>query len=150
MIRRSTSRIAAVAAFCLALGSCTGVDSAGSAASLFNQLGGMETVTKLGSDLLASAMKDPRLTSLLGKVNPSLASPKVANQLCAALGGGCDAPFTDDQIANAANKLSPEQKEAVSDSFASTLNAITSNPALREAVTKSLGPKMGGIVGALL
>jgi hypothetical protein len=95
-------------------------------------------------------MKDPRLSSLLGKVNPSVASPKVANQLCSALGGGCAAPFTDEQVAAAADKLSPDQKEAVADNFGSTLDSITSNPALREAVTQSLGPKIGGIVGALL
>ena len=107
-------------------------------------------MSKLGSNLLSSAMKDPRLTSLLGQVNPAVAAPKVNNQLCSALGGGCSAPFSDDQLTAAANKLTPAQKTAVSENFASSLASVASNPAVREAVTTALGPKLGGIVGALL
>jgi hemoglobin len=152
----SISWVAGVAALAIGLGGCSGMGSTGSSStmaaanSLYQQLGGMDTMTKLGSDFVASSMKDPRLSSLLGKVNPTVASPKVADQLCAALGGGCKAPYTDEQIATAANRLTPEQKTAVSDNFGSTLNAITSNPALRDAVTKSLSSKLSGIVGGIL
>jgi hypothetical protein len=50
----------------------------------------------------------------------------------------------------AASRLTPEQKAAVSENFSSSLNSVTSNSALRESVTKSLGSKMGGILGAVL
>jgi truncated hemoglobin YjbI len=120
------------------------------APSLYEQLGGTNAVSKMGSDLLASSMKDPRLSGLLGKVNPSTANAKVADQLCAALGGGCKPAFTDEQVAAAADRLNPDQKKALSENFGSALNSATSNPGLRESITKSLGSKMSGIMGALL
>jgi len=107
-------------------------------------------MSKLAGNMMTSSMKDPRLAGLLGKVNPTAASPKVADQMCAALGGGCKAPFTDQQVAAAADRLTPEQKTAVSENFGSSLNSITSDPTLRSAVTKTLGSKMGGVLGALL
>jgi truncated hemoglobin YjbI len=122
----------------------------GSSAELFQQLGGMDSVSKLAGSMLNSSMQDPRLSGLLGGVDKSAASSKVADQMCSALGGGCAAPYTNDQLSAAANKLSPAQKSAVSDNFTTALNSVTSNPAVREAVTKSLGSKMGGIVGALI
>ena len=150
MNRRIFSRIAGVAVLAAGLGGCAGMDSMGSAASLYQQLGGTDAVSKLAGNMVNSSMKDPRLSGLLGKVNPSAATPKVADQMCAALGGGCKAPFSDQQVAAAADRLSPDQKAAVSQNFGSSLNSVTSNPALREAVTKSLGSKMGGILGALV
>lgn len=141
-------------AIMLALALSTGLSgcssTAGTASSLFSQLGGMDSVTKLGSSLLSNSMSDPRLSSLLGKVDPAVASPKVSNQLCSALGGGCTAPFTKDQISAAGDKLSNDQKSAISDNFSKSLAAVSSNPALRDAVTKSLGSQLGGIVGAVL
>jgi truncated hemoglobin YjbI len=126
------------------------MDSMGSAASLYQQLGGMGTVNKLAGNMLTSSMKDPRLAGLLGNVNPTVATPKVADQMCAALGGGCKPALTDQQMATAANRLTPEQKTAVSENFSSSLNSVTTNTVLREAVTKSLGSKMGGILGAVM
>lgn len=150
MIRRKLLGISMALLFAMGLSSYSTSTSAASAASLFNQLGGMEGVTKLANSLLPSLMKDPRLSSLLAKVNPAAASPKVANQLCSALGGGCAAPFTADQISAAASKLSPEQKTAVSDNFKTALGSISSNPLVQQGVTKALGSNLSGIVGALL
>jgi hypothetical protein len=151
MNRRTLVRAAGAAVLAVGLGACSSMSSMTSAApSLYQQLGGTQAVTKMGGDLLSSAMKDPRLSGLLGKVNPSTANVKVADQLCAALGGGCKPAFTDEQVAAAADRLNPDQKKALSENFSSALNSATSNPALREAVTKSLGSKMSGIMGALL
>jgi hypothetical protein len=150
MNRRIFSRIARVAVLAVGLAGCGGMNSVGSASSLYQQLGGMDAVSKLAGNMVNSSMKDPRLSGLLGKVNPSAATPKVADQMCAALGGGCKAPFADQQVAAAADRLTPDQKAAVSQNFGSSLNSVTSNPALREAVTKSLGSKMGGILGAVM
>ena len=150
MLRPLLGSIAAAMSLGVSLAGCSSVSSLGSAASLFDQLGGMETVTQLGSGLLSSSMKDPRLASLLGKVNPAVAGPKVSDQLSSALGGGCTAPFSDDQIAKAADNLTPDPKAAVSENFSSTLASLASNPAVRDAVTKSLGSKLGGIVGAII
>ena len=118
--------------------------------SLYQQIGGADTVSKLSGNLVKSSVKDPRLAGLLGNVDPEKAGDTVASQMCSILGGGCKAPYSSKQVSAAANKLTPEQKTAVSDNFSKSLNAVTSNPALREAVTKSLGPKIGGIIGALL
>jgi hypothetical protein len=150
MNRRTFGRLAGIAVLAVGLNGCAGTGSMGSAASLYQQLGGMDSMSKLAGNMMTSSMKDPRLAGLLGKVNPTAASPKVADQMCAALGGGCKAPFTDQQVAAAADRLTPEQKTAVSENFGSSLNSITSDPTLRSAVTKTLGSKMGGVLGALL
>lgn len=149
-MNRAFARVAGVVLIAIGLNGCSGMGSMGSAASLYEQIGGMDTVSKLAGNVVTSSMKDPRLAGLLGKVNPSLASPKVADQICAALGGGCTPAFTEQQMSAAASRLTPEQKAAVSENFSSSLNSVTSNSALRESVTKSLGSKMGGILGAVL
>jgi hypothetical protein len=118
--------------------------------SLFQQLGGSEMVGKLASSFLEKSVKDPRLAGLLGKVKPGAMSPKLSEQMCAILGGGCKAPLTDQQIAAGEKKLDPNQKKALSDNFSSSLSSITSNPLAKEGVSRVLGPKMGGIVGALI
>lgn len=118
--------------------------------NVFEMLGGMDTVSKLASGLLKSTASDPRLAGLLGKVNASAATPKLADQICAMLGGGCKAPLTDQQITAGAKKLNESQTKALGDHFNSALSAASSNPLVREAVTKAIGPKLGGIVGALI
>ena len=118
--------------------------------SLFQQLGGSDMVSKLSSSFLQNAVKDPRLSGLLGKVNLGDMSPKVSQQMCAMLGGGCKAPLTDQQIAAGEKKLDPNQKKALSDNFSSALGSVGSNPLAHEGVSRVLGPKMGGIVGALV
>ena len=150
MNRRTFARVAGLVTIAAVLGGCSSSSLMKAAPSLYEQLGGTNAVSKMCSDLLASSMKDPRLSGLLGKVDPSTANAKVSDQLCAALGGGCKPAFTDDQVAAAADRLDPDQKKALSENFGSALSSATSNPALREAVTKSLGSKMGGIMGALL
>jgi hypothetical protein len=118
--------------------------------SLFQQLGGSEMVGKLASSFLQKAVKDPRLTGLLGKVKPDAMSPKLSEQMCAMLGGGCKAPLSDQQIAAGEKNLDPTQKKALSENFSSALGSVTSNPLVKEEMGKLLGPKIGGIVGALL
>jgi len=117
--------------------------------SLYQQLGGMDSVNKLASSMIASSSKDPRLSSLFANVDTGRASTALASQLCAALGGTCQAPYTDRNVAAASDRLTAEQKTAVSESFSSSLGSVTSDPALKEAVTKSLGDKLHGTVGSL-
>jgi truncated hemoglobin YjbI len=119
-------------------------------ASLYQQLGGMSSVNQMASNFVTSSMKDPRLAGLLGNVNSSAATSKVADQLCAALGGGCRPAFSEQQVAAAADRLTPAQKTAVSDNFMTSLNSLTSNPALRDSVSRVLGSRMNGIVGAVV
>src|SRR5215472_11387520 len=73
--------------------------------SLFQMMGGMDTVTKLSSNVLQSAAKDPRLAGVLGKVDTNSMSPKLADQMCSMLGGSCKAPLTDQQITAGSSKL---------------------------------------------
>jgi hypothetical protein len=118
--------------------------------SLFQMAGGMDTVTKLASGLLKSSATDPRLAGLLGKVDTGAVAPKLADQMCSMLGGGCKAPLTDQQIAAGAGKLDESQTKALGDNFSSTLGSVTSNPLVKEGVSKAIAPKLGGIVGALI
>jgi hypothetical protein len=143
------AKLASVSVLMLALSACSNMGSMGSTASLYQQLGGTDSVTKLANNLVSSSMKDPRLSGVMGNVNSSTASSKVADQLCSALGGGCAAPYTDSQVQAAADRLTPDQKSAISDNFKSSLDAVTSNSAVRDAVTKSLGSKLSGILGAV-
>lgn len=118
--------------------------------SLFQQLGGSDMVGKLSSSFLQKAVKDPRLAGLLGKVKLGDVSPKLSEQLCAMLGGGCKAPLTNQQIAAGEKHLDPSQKKAVNDNFSSVLGSVGQNPLAKEGVSRVIGPKMGGIVGALV
>jgi hypothetical protein len=146
-----TACMAAGALITASLLGCSGMGSMGSATSAFDQLGGMSSVNKLASEMVNTSMKDPRLSGLTtGRtVDTAATTTKVSNQLCAILGGGCPAPMTDAQLSSAANKLSPDQSKALSDNFSSSLNSITSNPAVRESVTKALGSKLGGLGGLM-
>ena len=118
--------------------------------NLFQMMGGMDTVKKLSGDFLQSAAKDPRLSGLLGKTDTSAMAPKLSDQMCSMLGGDCKAPLTNQQIADGSSKLDPAQTKALGDSFSSSLSSVTSNPLVKEGVSKAIAPKLGGIVGALL
>src|SRR4051812_29781966 len=113
-----------------AFGTVLGVSQsiAQSIGGLFQMMGGMDTVSKLSSSVLQSSASDPRLAGLLGKTNASAVSPKLADQMCAMLGGGCKAPLTDKQIDAGASKLNASQTKALSDNFSSALGNATSNP----------------------
>ena len=142
------SRWVGVAMLCTALGvsQSTGQTMAG----LFQTMGGMDTVTKLASGLLQSSASDPRLAGVMGKLDAGSISPKLADQMCSMLGGGCKAPLTNQQIATGASKLDASQTKALSDNFSSTLGKMTTNPLVKESVSKAIRPKLGGIVGALI
>jgi len=147
--RRTFTKLTGVTILAMGLNGCSGMGSLGTAVNMYQMLGGADAVSSLSGGLLTSAMKDPRLSGLLGSVDPATASPKVADQMCAELGGGCKAPFSSQQVAAGADRLTPEQQTAVSDNLSKSLNSVTSNPMVRDTVTKTLGSKMGGILGAL-
>ncbi len=124
--------------------------NAQSIGSLFQMMGGMDTVSKLASGLLQSAANDPRLAGVMGKMDVGAASPKLAGQMCSILGGGCKAPLTDEQVAAGASKLNAAQTQALGDNFSAVLGNLISNPLVKEGVSKAIGPKLGGIIGALI
>ena len=118
--------------------------------NLFQMVGGMDTVGKLSSNLLKTSASDPRLAGVLGKVDATAVAPKLADQMCSMLGGGCKAPLDDQQISAGASKLNDTQTKALADNFSSTLKAVADSPLVREGVSKAIAPKLGGIVGALI
>jgi hypothetical protein len=139
-------------AFVASLVGCSNMGSIGSmGSSAYDMLGGTSGVTKLAGGLVDSAMKDPRLSALTAGKSGSTAATttKMSDQLCALLGGGCKAPLSDSQLSAAASKLSPDQSKALSENFTTALNGVTSNPAVRDTVTKTLGSKLGGLGGLL-
>jgi hypothetical protein len=144
-------RAAAVALIAAFVAACSSMPSMSTAASAFDQLGGMSSVNKLASGFVNSSLKDPRLSGLTAgrTVDAAAASTKVSDQLCSILGGACKAPLTDGQLSSAASRLSPDQAKALNDNFSSTLNSLASNPAVRDAVTKAVGSKVGGLAALL-
>ena len=118
--------------------------------NVFQMMGGMETVSKLASGLLEASAKDPRLAGVMGKMKVGTVSPKLTDQMCSMLGGGCKAPLTDRQVTAGASKLNATQTKALGENFSSVLGNVTSNPLVKEGVTKAIGPKLGGIIGALI
>ena len=146
MNRRTVTNFFAAAMALVVLNGC----SVGSALSLYDQLGGAGTMSKLTGNMMGSLIKNPSMAGLLSNIDMNGATGQVTDQLCAALGGGCSAPFSADQIASAANKLNPTQQQAVTDSFGSALSSVTDSPELQKAINKSVGSQLGGIVGALL
>lgn len=139
----------AVCAVALALSSCSGMTPM-NAGSLYSQLGGSNTIGKLSGNLLSGAKANGELSSLLGNVDPAAATPKLNDQLCAALGGGCKAPFSSDQVAAGAKKLNPSQASALKDVFGSALGKSGVSPALQAPVKEALGSRLSGIVGSLI
>lgn len=134
----------------LGVGLGSSISMAQTLGNLFQMMGGMDTVKKLSGDFLQSAAKDPRLSELLGKADAGALAPKLSDQMCSLLGGGCKAPLSDQQIAAGASKLDANQTKALSENFSSSLGSVTSNPLAKEGVSKAIAPKLGGIMGALL
>ena len=118
--------------------------------NLFQMVGGSETLGKLAGSVLQSSASDPRLAGLLGKVDVNALTPKLADQMCSMVGGGCKAPLTDEQIKAGESKLDESQTKALGENFTSSLKNVTDNPLVREGLTKAIAPKLGGIVGGLI
>jgi hypothetical protein len=129
---------------------CAGEGLGQTMGNLFQMIGGMDTVGKLSSSVLKSSASDPRLAGVLDKVDANAIAPKLADQMCSMLGGGCKAPLTDEQVAAGAGKLDASQTKALGDNFSSALKGVTDNPLVREGLSKAIAPKLGGIVGALI
>jgi len=75
---------------------------------------------------------------------------KVSDQLCALLGGGCQAPLTDAQLSTAASKVSADQSKAIWDNFQSALNGVVSDMSDRQLVSKAVVRKLPGMLAGLL
>ncbi len=146
MTVKRLTRVLTVALLALIANGC----SSTSALNMMDALGGTEGVTKLAGSVLQGAAANPQLGSLLSGKNLSSLTPMVSNQLCSMLGGGCQAPLTNEQITAGAAKLSTEQKSAASSVFTQALDAVKTSPAAQQAITKAVGPNIGGIIAAVL
>ncbi len=118
--------------------------------SLFEQIGGMNTVNQLAAEFLQSSSNDPHLSDLFSGVDTAVMGAQMGNQLCATLGGECAAPLTEKDIKKGTKKLTDEQSSALSANFRTALAGVTQSPLLQQAVDAVVGPEIGGIVGALL
>ena len=49
-----------------------------------------------------------------------------------------------------ASKLDASQTKALGDSFSSVLGNVITNPLVKESVCRAIGPKLGGIIDALV
>jgi hypothetical protein len=142
-------RCLAVVIFCVAIGGGASAQAQLSMGGLFQQIGGMDAVGKIANNLLQSSVKDPRLAGVLGSVNVGSLTPKVADQMCSMLGGGCKAPLTDQQMAAGAKKFDANQTKALNENFTSALGTL-GNPLVKQGVSSAIGPKLSGIVGGLI
>ena len=120
------------------------------AQGLMSQMGGMGTMSKLAESFLQTSAADSRLSGLMGAGDVDAMQPKLSNQLCSMLGGGCKAPVSEDEIAKGAAKLTPAQAEAVNDNFSQSLGGMNFSSALQSTVKNAVGSKLPGIIGALL
>jgi hypothetical protein len=151
MIRRHARYLSVFLALAVTIAGCSSSSLTKMASeSLFNEVGGMDSVSKLSSSLLGSSAKDSRLSGLLGGGEAAKIQPKLSNQLCAVLGGGCAAPLNHEQISAGAKRVSPEQNTALGEHLGSSLQGMNLSSSVTEAVKKAVAPKLGGIVGALL
>ena len=122
----------------------------GSSMSLFDQLGGMETVRSLSDAFVTNAASDGRTSQMLSNANLGSLKTKVSDQFCAVAGGGCQAPLTGSQITDAGKKVDATTSSALTDSLSKALDTIKATPVVKDTVTKLLGPQLGGIVAGLL
>jgi len=128
----------------------TGGTGTTGAMSLFDQLGGMDQIKSLSNSFVSNLSSDSRTSKLVTNADKGALTSKLSNQMCALTGGGCSAPLTDSQIAEGAKKVDPATTSAVNDSFSKAVSSLTSSPLVKETLTKAVGPKLGGIVGALM
>ena len=142
-----TTWVVVVASVCLA--ACSSMGS--TAKSAYQMLGGTKGVESLAGNFLNSSLKDPSLSGLTSAKNfdSASATTKLSNQLCSSLGGSCKAPFTDQQISSAASNLTSDQSKSITSNFCSALGKVTSDPAVTELVTKTVGSKVPGILASL-
>jgi hypothetical protein len=144
--------ITACLAAVMGLTACSSTGSLGSATNLFEKLGGSQSVTNMAGDLVNSTIKDPRLAGLTSgkKIDTATSTTNVSNQLCSMLGGGCAAPLTDQQVAHAGSRVTPDQTAAIESNLNQTLTKVSSDPEVRSLVAKAVGNKLPGVLGALL
>jgi len=138
-----------IAAVIVSLAACSSMGS--TAKSAYQMLGGTKGIESLASNFLNSSLKDPSLSGLTSAKNfdSASATTKLSNQLCSALGGGCKAPLTDQQISSAASNLTSDQTKSINSNFSSALSKITSDSTVTELVTKTVGSKVPGMLAAL-
>src|SRR5262245_59348843 len=97
------------------LGGCASMEkSMGKATSLYDQLGGMDTVRSLSDAFVNNVASDSRTSNMLSNTNVGALKTKMSAQLCAVVGGGCQAPLTGSQISNAAKKVDAKTSSALS------------------------------------
>jgi hypothetical protein len=153
-LNRFVIRPLALAGLALSLTACQSNSGLGSmvnsGSSLFQQLGGMNTVMQLVSVFMQSSSQDSQLSGLLAGADRASLTGQVANQLCASLGGGCKAPLTSEQISAGAKELTSAQSQAISSNLDTALASAVSSPALRQVAGQVVSPQLGGILGALL
>ncbi|TNF36985.1 MAG: hypothetical protein EP312_00070 [Gammaproteobacteria bacterium] len=120
------------------------------AGALFEQLGGMKTVNQMVSSFLQSSATDPALKELFAGVDTSVMVTAMSNQLCAELGGECEAPLGKRAIQKGSKTLTDQQTAALSNQFKDAVGSVTQSSLLQQAVNAAVGPDIGGIVGALI
>jgi hypothetical protein len=149
--KRLAGRISILAAIAMTVSGCqTGAGVGGAGGSVFQQLGGMNTLLQLASVFLQMSSQDSQLSGLFQGADKSALSGLLANQLCASLGGGCAAPLTSAQISAGAKELTSAQSQAVTNTLNNALATTISSPLLRETASQVISPQIGGILGALL
>jgi truncated hemoglobin YjbI len=139
-------RVLVALALVATLGGCASMSSK----SVFEQLGGMDQIRTLSDTFVNNVASDGRTSSMLSGSNLSSMKSKLSDQLCAMSGGKCSAPLSNAQIAEAGKKVSPATSSALNDSFSRALDSLKTNPALKETITKTMGPQLGGIMASLL
>jgi hypothetical protein len=135
------------------LAAFSGCGSMGSMAgsNLFSKIGG-SNVRNMAGDLVNNSIHDPRLAALTQgrNIDAAASSGKVSDQLCSMLGGGCRAPLSNTQVAEAAGRVTPEQSRAISEHFDSSLVHASNDPAVRDRIRQAVGDKIPGVLGGIL
>jgi hypothetical protein len=146
MLRKSLLLLASSAILACSTSTVANVAAQG----LMGQMGGMSSMSSLAKGFLESSASDSRLAGLMSPGDVGAMQPKLQDQMCSMLGGGCAAPLSDEQIQAGASKLTPTQADAVKDNFGSSLGGMNLSSSVQSAVSRAIAPKLPGIIGALL
>lgn len=142
--------VAALAA--VSFSGCSSVGSmAGGGSDLFSRVGG-GNLRNMAGDLVNKSLRDPRLASLTGgrDIDSAASAGKVSNQLCSMMGGGCRAPLNNTELAEGASRVTPEQSQALSEHFDSSLVRASPDPAVRDRIRQAVGDKIPSVMGGIL
>ena len=114
--------------------------------SLYERLGGKESIIKVIDDFVGNVAKDSRINKYFEKTNISHLKSQLVDQVCEAAGGPCKYNGQDMKTAHAGMGITSNEFEALVEDLKITLNKFKVAGNEQNALLSVLGPMKKDIV----